>query len=413
LTLSPFAALAVQLGLLLAAATVLGRTAERLGLPSIVGEILAGVVVGRSGLGNVAPEAFAALFSPTGPVAQARGDLLRIGLLLFVLLVGLELEPERLGGRWPVVLPVSLLGMILPFGLGYAAVALAPDLWEAGRPATAGLPAMLGVALAISALPVIARIMTDLDIIRTQIGRIVLSAAVLNDLFGWLGFAAVLGTHGAAEAPGGSIWSTVALVVGAFAGALAVGHLVGASAAAWLRSRPRQSGSVLGLVLALALLASGLIEVAGVHAFFGALLVGLAASRLDPALFEPLVRLVRIFFTPLYFGAVALDLDLLASFDWRISLVVFLIACLGKLVGVTAGALIGGLAPRPALAVAAALNARGAVEVVLATTARQAGLIDDRLFVALVVMALGTSILAGAVLPHLIDRRQPVWAPSP
>jgi Kef-type K+ transport system membrane component KefB len=205
------------------------------------------------------------------------------------------------------------------------------------------------------------------------------------------------------------------LIAAALAGALAAGHLLGAAATAWLRSQPQQSNTVLGLVLALTLLASALMEMVGVHAFFGALVIGLAASRLGPALFEPVLRLVRIFFTPLYFGAVALEVDLLSSFEWRISAAVFLIACLGKLVGATVGALLGGLAPREAFTVAAALNARGAVEVVLATTARQAGLIDDRVFVALVAMALGTSVLAGALLAALTcpgPAKSPVPTPA-
>jgi Kef-type K+ transport system membrane component KefB len=339
-----FALLVAQLGLLLIAALALGRLAARAGLPPVVGELLAGLLLGPTLLGRLAPGLMMSFFPPQDPAAAMRGDVLRIGLVLFLFVVGLDIRLELVGERWRTIAPTSLLGLVVPFGVGYAAVVALPGLWGAGGPA---LAPTIGIALSISALPVIARIMADLGLLDSDVGRVVMASAVVDDLIGWVGFA---------------------LLAAAFAGQAETALAAGVSA----------------------------------HVSLGALLVGLAASRLGWPAFEPLRRLVHGLFSPLYFAAVGLGLDLTAHFDPVLVAVVFLIACLGKLVGASLGARLGGFGWREALAVGAGLNARGAVGLLLASLAHQVGLVDERVFVALVVMALGTSLLAGALMPRVL-----------
>jgi hypothetical protein len=150
------------------------------------------------------------------------------------------------------------------------------------------------------------------------------------------------------------------------------------------------------------LLASAAMEGVGAHAFFGALLVGLALSSANKQYLEPVERVVRSFFAPLYFGAIGLGINFVTSFDVRLVLVVFLIACGGKLVGVTIGGRLGGCSLRDTLAIASGMNARGAIEIIMATLALSVGLINNRIFVAVVVMALATSILAGFSLQAIL-----------
>ena len=454
MTEQPFVLLAVQLGVLLVAAVGLGRLAGRLGLPPIVGELIAGVLLGPTMLGRAAPGVLAALFPPEDPVAAVRADFLKVGLLLFLLVVGLEVRPELVGARWRAIAPTSLLGLVVPFAVGYAAVEAFPGLWGAGGPA---LAPTIGIALAISALPVIARIMSDLGLLQTDVGRVVIASAVVDDLIGWIGFAALTAAFAGRASPLPA-WQTLLVVVGAFGLALLVGRALGSSggrrddwraagsdglaptagSASWragqaLSAERHDGGTVaspadpggapgqplsdapswpLALVLAAMLLSAALMEAIGVHASLGALLVGLAGSRLDPAVFEPVRRLVHAFFAPLYFAAVGLGLDLAAHFDLALVAAVFSIACLGKLVGASLGARLGGFPWREALAVGAGMNARGAVGLLLASLARQVGLVDDRVFVALGVMALGTSLLAGALMPRILRGRLRAW-PTP
>jgi hypothetical protein len=199
----------------------------------------------------------------------------------------------------------------------------------------------------------------------------------------------------------------VLIVLGAFALTLTVGRKLGSRAAQWVERHARHATLALGVTLALMLLASAAMEGVGAHAFFGALIVGLTLSGTNKEFLEPVERVVRSFFTPLYFGAVGLSLSFVANFDVGLVSVVFLLACVGKLGGVTIGTRLGGCSLRDSLAIASGMNARGAIEILLATLARQVGLINDRIFVAVVVMALATSILAGFSLQAILRLKRP------
>ncbi len=403
-----FVVLVVQLAVLLTLAVLLGQAAQRLGLPAIIGELLAGLVVGQTILGQVLPTGYAALFPKDPTETEVRTEFLKVGLLLFIFLVGLDVDLNLVAQRIGSILPTSLGGIVIPFLGGFASVMVFPGLWHTVVPqASLRLSLMVGVALSVSALPVIARILSDLGLIRTKIGGFILSAAIVDDLVGWLAFALLISTLAPTEGSGGGVGRAIVVVLLTFAVAVTLGRRIAARVRVWVERHPRNAGLVLALVLALVLLAGGVMENIGVHAFFGALTVGLAASALDETFFEPVTRVVRYFFAPLYFGSVALGVNFFANFDVVLIASVICIATIGKLVGVTLGARLGGLHPRDALAVATGMNARGAVEILLATLARQSGLIDDRIFVALVVMALTTSVLAGSLIKRVLKVSPP------
>jgi Kef-type K+ transport system membrane component KefB len=400
--LSLLALLLAQLGLLLVIACLLGSVAQWLLLPAVVGELLAGVILGPTLLGRV-PSVSGLLFPSPDPVAPIRANFLTVGLLLFILLVGTEIDVDAVRHRLRTIVPTSAVGMLVPFSIGFAAALLFPALWgpsQGGQPL--GLAFIVGVALSISALPVIARTLTDLGLVRTEIGRIILSSAVIDDISGWVAFAAVVSVFTTASESNRPLWITVLLVLVAFALSLTIGRKIGGQFGAAVARTPRLAGLGLALVAAAALLASAVMDSIGVHAFFGALLVGVALSSVNERFFDPLSQIVRYFFTPLYFGAVALSVDFFASFDLLLVVTVCLIASVGKLLGAGLGARLGGCSIRNASAIAAGMNARGAVEILLATIARQAGLIDDRLFVALVIMALVTSVTAGTLIQRIL-----------
>lgn len=401
--------LLLELGLLLVAAVILGQVAQRLGLPAIVGELLAGVVLGPTVLGRLPGDLFETLFPADPDLAAVRTNFLTVGLILFILLVGLEIDPGMVRQRLRVILPTSIIGMAVPFIAGFGVALLAPSLWSAppGQSPLA-LPFIVGVALSISALPVIARILTDLGLIRTDIGRIILSSAIIDDVCGWLALAAVIAFFPAAGSETRPVWQVLLFVLGAFAITLTVGRRLGARLGVWLEQHGHFGTLGFGLILALTLVAASIMEFVGFHlAFFGALMVGIALSSVGEHLFDPLAPLVRSFFTPLYFGSVALSVDFISSFDPALVVTVFVIACAGKLLGAGLGAWIGGSSLRDSAAIASGMNARGAVEILLATLVRQANIIDDRLFVALVIMAVTTSIVSGWLIQRILRVQPP------
>src|ERR671939_546174 len=294
--------LMAQLGLVLIVAMILGQLAERFRLPAIAGQLLAGVVLGPTLFGALFPGLFNILFPAHNAALKAeRTDFLQVGLLLFIFVVGLEIEVGTLRERLRVIAPTSILSIIIPFAAGFASVLLLPQVYgppPAGSKPLA-LPFIIAVALSISALPVIAAIITDLGLLRTEVGQIILSAAVIDDLCGWLGFAAVAAAFSSSSNKAAlPLWIIVLILLGTFALTLTVGRRLGSRAAQWAERHAQQGLLALGLTLALALLASAVMEGVGAHAFFGALIVGLAFSSANPRFLEPIERVVRSFFAP-------------------------------------------------------------------------------------------------------------------
>ena len=406
------ATLFVQLAVMLAAGLVGGTLLRRWHLPLILGELLAGIVLGPTVFGALAPAAYGLLFPDVALVNGARDGLLKLGMLFFLFVAGLEVDLSTLGRRLAVVFWTSLNGILLPFALGAGAVILLPTLWGAGAPA---LPfaLLIGTALSISALPVIARILMDLDLLHTELGMMVMASAMINDLVGWSLFAALLG-DAVPGAPGRSLGVTLLLVAGLVGLVLAVGRPLATRALPWLRAHLAWPSGYIAATTVIALLVGAAAEAIGIHAFLGAFLVGLALAQNSPEQAqarETVRQFVVSFFAPIYFVSIGLRTNFIANFDLGLVLVVLAVACVGKVGGASLGAWLGRLPPREALAVGFGMNARGAMEMILASLALEYRLIDGRVFVALVLMALGTSLLSGPVMQRLL-RGVPVHRPD-
>jgi Kef-type K+ transport system membrane component KefB len=185
---------------------------------------------------------------------------------------------------------------------------------------------------------------------------------------------------------------------------LTIGRALAQGALKLLKSYMPWPGSFLGITAVLILMAAACAEAIGVYAVFGAFLVGLAFSQnleKRDAAHELVYQFVMYFFAPLYFVSIGLRANFVASFDLALVLVVFSIACIGKVLGVTLGLRASKMPWKQSAVIGFALNARGAMEMILATVAKDAGLIDDRLFVALIIMALVTSVLSGPIMSRL------------
>lgn len=399
-----------QIGVMLAVALVLGRLAARFRQPPLIGEIVGGLMLGPTVLGALAPGLFAWLFPRDCPTVSAREALLSLGMLFFLFVAGLEVNLARLRtARRGAILTVLTSGLSVgvPFALGYGAVLAWPGLWgEAPASSVSTLALFVGTALSISALPVIARMLMDLGLMGSRLGALVMTSATFDDVVGWSLFALVLSQVEAGNEAATNVgWSlTRPLLV--LVGLAAVGR--------WLvlplfRRLQRANGSTatfIGATTVLILALSAATEAVGVHAVFGAFLAGIAVGTgLGPRegnhAHEVLYQFAVSIFAPLYFVSVGLKVDIAAHFDLLLVAVVLALAMAGKLLGASLGGLLGGLPRREALAVGFALNARGAMEMILATVALDRGVIDERLFVALVVMAVVTSVISAPMLQRL------------
>jgi Kef-type K+ transport system membrane component KefB len=395
----------IGLAVLLGSARLLGELCRRFGLPSVAGEIVAGVLIGRTLLGRLSPTAFAWIF-PEGPAKTMLSGYTTVAVMLLLVLAGLEIDLSVVKRSGRLVLVTSAFGMVVPFVLGLATGWLLPagDLPD---PSRRGLhAAFLGIALSISALPVIAKTLLDLGLMKTDLGLVILSAAVLNDLTGWMAFSILTQRFEHGEGDVGGLVRPLALTAVFVVGTLLVVRPIADRLIARLQSSDEAaSGRVLSMIMVLALLGAAATQALGMHPVFGGFVVGVAigdSSRLREHTRQILHDFVSYVFTPVFFATMALRHDFAAAFDPALVAVVVAIACIAKIVGCAAGARLMGVGVREAAAIGFGLNSRGAMEILLAVLAMEAGIIHERLFVALVIMAVLTSVISGPALVWLL-----------
>jgi Kef-type K+ transport system membrane component KefB/mannitol/fructose-specific phosphotransferase system IIA component (Ntr-type) len=403
--------LMLGLAVLLASARLMGELARRLHQPSVLGEIIAGVLLGPTVLGRLTPDAAAFLFPAEGHAAVGRAAIESLAIALFLFVAGLEVDLSSVFRQGRAALAVAAVGMAVPFALGFGAAFGMPDALGA-RPDVAPVlfALFLATALAISALPVIAKVLLDLKLYRSDFGMLVIAAAILNDIVGWVVFSAILGMMGTEGGTGMQLGTTLGLTVG-FAGlVLTLGRWLLDRALPWLQTHVSWPGGIIGVSLSVALACAAFTEMIGLHAIFGAFLVGVAlgdSRHLRERTRATLDQFVSFFFAPIFFAGIGLKVDFAVHFDVGLVVFVILIATAGKVLGCSWAARMVGLPPNEAWAVGFGMNARGAMEIILGLLALRAGLIGERLFVALVVMALVTSIMAGTFIQRLLKRERP------
>ncbi|MCM8541524.1 MAG: cation:proton antiporter [Lentisphaeraceae bacterium] len=401
----------LSLALLIGTARILGEIAEKFKQPAILGELMAGIVLGPSILGMIAPELKASLFPSSGPVHTGLQFVSSLAIALFLLLAGMEIDLRNVWKQGKTALSVSLGGMLIPFALGIAVALGAPQLL--GQTEVANKTAFVlffATALSISALPVIARILMDLKLIKSHMGVTVLTAAIVNDLLGWLIFAMVLGMIGASGAPHGIGFTLTATVLFA-AFMFTAGTKIIKEIYPWIQANLSWPAGSLNFIIVGALLCAAFTEWIGIHAIFGTFIFGVAVGQcphIREKTLHTLESFISFIITPIFFASIGLEVNFFTSFDFGVVMIVLAIGTIGKVGGSWLGGKMAGMTNKESLAIGWAMNARGVMEIILGLIAFQAGLISENLFVALVVLALLTSMTSGAFVQKILKRRTPV-----
>jgi Kef-type K+ transport system membrane component KefB len=395
----------VDVALIMVVSKLLGALLARFQQPAVIGEILGGIVLGPSLLGALAPELHGQLFAP--PVLEQLNSFSQLGLILFMFLIGLEVGPEHLKGRLPLATRISLAGVVLPLVAGVA-LALGLEVWQPqllpGDFRLAGV-LFVGSAMAITAFPVLSRILKERGLLAQPLGQLVITCAAIDDVFGWSLLAAVV-----SFSRSGSLLGAVPSLGGTvlWAGALLVGlrPLMGWLARSY-RSHHELNPLLLSLVFAGAILSGVVTELIGVHMIFGAFLFGLALPRYGPLrrwLELRTEQLVLTILLPIFFAVSGLStrigsLNHLAA--WLSLVAVVAVAIGGKYLGCWAVAREGGLPEREAQAVGWLMNTRGLTELVILNVGLSLGVISTELFTMMVLMALITTAMAAPLLQRL------------
>lgn len=403
-----FMALAVLLGCAKLAAELM----RKIGQPSILGEISVGILLGPTVLGHYKPRIYDALFPITGPMPIVLETVTTLGVVFFLLTAGLEIDLRSIFRQGKGALLVSIFGVAFPFASGFLAASTIPHYMGAEAGADPLIFALfVGTALAISALPVIAKILMDLNLLRTEVGTVIISSAMFDDLVGWILFSFVLGMlHPPA---GGSVADGVkhtVVLVFLFVGlTLTVGRWLFDKILPFLQAHTSWPGGVLAFIFTLTLAGAAFTEYAGIHAVFGAFVIGIAvgeSGHLRKRTSDHIHEIVTNVFAPFFFASIGLRINFASNFHLGLTATVIGVACLGKLLGAGWGARLGGMDRTSSLVVGLAMNARGAMEIILGILALQAGLIRESMFVALVVMALFTSLISAPAIHFLVKRRR-------
>jgi Kef-type K+ transport system membrane component KefB len=420
----------LALGLLLAAAHGFGHAMTRLHQPRVIGEIIGGLLLGPTLLGALAPGVESALFPSSGSVPAVLDAIYQLGLLFLMFAAGSEMRTFFDRRERKALTSISVVGMLLPFAAGLAAVyALNLQSLHGSAATDPAFILVFGIAVAITSIPVISRIMLDLGILDTSFARIVLGVAVVEDIVLYVLFAIALGL--VAHGPG-DMWGLPATLGIAPSGAASVVYHVvaelgflGAMMAAgpWLyrkllhRYNPVRRGNDIGFQLVFVLTVSMIAMWLGVVPLLGAFVAGLVVStstgiRAAQAR-ESIKAFSFAFFIPVYFATVGLRLDLLGEFSPGFFVPFFLFACAVKSLSVYAGARLGGEDASTSRNLAVALNARGGPGIVLASVALDARIISASFYSSLVMLAVLTSLIAGSWLGKIVRNGRPIREIAP
>ena len=393
-----FARLLIQALAILGVSRVIGLAARRIGQPMVVAEILAGILLGPSLLGWLAPEFSATVFAP-----ESLGTLhlvAQLGLVLFMFLVGLELEPSLLRGRTHTSIAISHTSIIIPFafglGLGFA---MTPEFSSSEGLA---FPLFMGAAMSITAFPVLARILTERRLLRTRLGAVTIACAAVDDVTAWCILAFVVAAARTVGVEGALLTTGLSLL---YIGVVffAVRPLM-QRLAARVAHPETMSQNVVALVLAMALLSAWVTETLGIHALFGAFLLGVVVPKdggFARALAEKLEDLVGVVLLPLFFAYSGLrtEIGLLdTSAEWTMTGIIIALACAGKFGGSAIAARLTGLSWRESSALGVLMNTRGLMELVVLNIGLDLGVISPTVFSMMVLMALFTTFITTPLL---------------
>lgn len=399
----------VQLAVLLVAALALGRLAIRVGIPGVVGELLAGVLLGPSVLGALSPAVWRWLWSADGERTFLTEGVTQLGVLLFVAVAAAHLDVHLLKRRTGTVLTLGSSALLLPLGLGVAAGFLLPPSLMGEHADRLTFALLLGVVMAVSAIPVIAKTLGDMRMLHRDVGQLTLAAAAVGDVVAWLMLSLV-----SAISQTGYHASDIGLSIlrlGAFLlAALLARPLVGRALS--LADRAEGSGPITATAVVLILAGSAASLALGLEAVLGAFVVGLLISSSRGFQVRKLASLRTValaVFAPMFLASAGLHMDLAALRDLPTLLLagtLLLLAVLGKYAGAYLGARLSRLTHWEGLALGAGLNARGAVEVVVAGIGLRIGLLSQTTYTIVVLVAIVTSVMAPPTLSWAMRRNE-------
>ncbi|MBO3463427.1 cation:proton antiporter [Aetokthonos hydrillicola Thurmond2011] len=400
----PLLLVLLELALLLLVARTLGELMRRVKLPPVIGELLAGVLLGPSVFGWILPNVQGYIF----PHSQSQSDLVSVvswlGVLFLLIVTGLETDLNLIVRKGKTALLISLGGIIVPFVTGLGLGWFLPENFLVNPDQRLIFSLFIATAMSISAVPVIAKVLMDLKLIRRDIGQVTLAAGMTDDTIGWILLSVVSGLASSGKFDFQTLFKSVGGAVLFLVFAFTIGRSLMATVLRWVDDYIGGATASLSAVLVLALSAAAFTHNLGIEAALGAFVTGILAGQSPRFSREAGLTLELItagFLAPIFFATAGLKVDLLkmlAPETLKIGLLVLAIACFGKFTGAYIGSRIGGLSHWEGIAMGSGMNARGAMEIIVATIGVSLGVLNPQMYSIVVMVAIVTSLMAPPLL---------------
>ncbi|MEG8948128.1 cation:proton antiporter domain-containing protein [Rosettibacter firmus] len=402
----------VSISIILLFARGFGELLRLIKQPIVIGEIIAGIFLGPTIFGKIFPESYNLLFHQSQTVSIALHGLTTLGVVMLLLITGIEIDISLMikQGKKPFL--ISLFGVLFPFLIGFFASYFFPKNFGLINSEMHLIYSLfIGTALSVTALPVVARTLMELNIFKSEIGSSIITAAMLIDLIGWLIFSVLLGIIGKTHSQNFEVYEIIVYLIFF---ALAVfflfrklfDYILGFS-----NKYLSNPGGLLNIIFILGFLGAAFTEYIGIHAIFGAFIVGIAigdSGYLKENIREILNQFITNIFAPLFFVTVGLKINFIDNFDLLLVIMFISLSIAGKITGAFLGGYLSGFNKNDSFIIAFGLNAHGTIELILGTIAYESGLINEKVFVALIIMAIVTTLSSAPLMSLFIKKAQTI-----
>src|SRR5262245_40671248 len=395
---NPLSRLFLQLFVVISASGVVAWLFNRCGQPAVIGEMVAGILLGPSLFGLLAPNAFNFIFAASS--LDALRLLSQIGVCLFLFTVGMELDVSQVRHKAQTAVVVSHSSIVIPYFLGVTLALFVYTSLAQPKASFLAFALFMGISMSITAFPVLVRILQDHGIFKTSLGSTATACAAVGDVTAWIMLAFVVAIARVTSIGGAAFNLGLVLIF-----ITLMLFVIKPKLPTWLGQqaleRPNPSKTALGVVLGIVLVSALTTEVIGIHALFGAFLAGIVmptASGFRDKLVVRVENLSSVLLLPVFFAFTGLrtQIGLLNGVqDWLICLIIIAVATAGKLGGSALAARLTGMKWRESLQLGALMNTRGLMELIALTIGYDMGILSQRIFTMLVIMALVTTIMTG------------------
>jgi Kef-type K+ transport system membrane component KefB/nucleotide-binding universal stress UspA family protein len=402
--------LLVQISLLIAVGRGLGELMQRIGQPSVIGELLSGLLLGPSLFGWLWPEAQHAIFPPSPEQKALLDGIAQFGILLLLLLTGMETDLKLVRKVGRAAAASSVTGIVVPFICGFALGQFLPPSLLPHPEARLVASLFLGTALSISSVKIVAVVVREMNFMRRNVGQIIVATAIIDDTIGWIIIAMIfsLASQGTLDVYAvGKALLGIAVFLGI---SFTIGRRLVFRLIRWANDHLVSSAAVITVILLIMSVMAMITHQIGVHTVLGAFIAGVLVGEspiLTKQIDERLRGLISSLFMPVFFGLAGLSADLTVLKDpdlLMLTAALVLIASIGKFGGAFAGGALGGLTRRESYALASGMNARGSTEVIIATIGLSMGVLSQTLFSMIVTMAILTTMAMPPMLRAALAR---------